>query len=452
MTGFRVLAVDMGATSIRVAAVDLAAPEPAVEIVHRWQNTPVEDSEGHLRWDWPRILENVHLGLQKGLDTGPVSSIGIDGWGVDYGLLDGAGDLLDLPYAYHDGRTAGWEATAAKIGVGQLYATTGIQLMGLNTIFQLAADSTDRLDSARTILLLPDLLANHLTGWVGCERSNMSTTGLMDVRTRDWSDLLIESIGAPRGLFPEPADAGRVIGSWRRIPVSLVGSHDTASAFLGVPYDPDAQAVFVSAGSWVIVGVDRTAPDTTESARSLNFSNEVGALGGVRFLKNVVGFWILEQCRVAWGNPPIDDLIRLASAVDDEVPVFDAGDHGLVGAKDIVGEIAQATGLTADSPRAVIVRSVIESIVGGVVQVIDEVAKVTGQHPERIHLVGGGSRIPLLGEVLRNRSGLAVIAGSPEATALGNAVVQGVARGMFASAEQARAWLSPSMQPIERTS
>lgn len=442
MSGGRVLAVDMGATSVRVAAVDLAASEPDVEVLHRWQNTPVEDTEGHLRWDWPRLVENVQLGLEKGMESGEVSSIGIDGWGVDYGLIDDAGNLLDLPYAYRDTRTEGWEATAERIGLERLYATTGIQLMGLNTIFQLAADPTGRLDSARKILLLPDLLANHLTGWFGCERSNMSTTGLMDVRTGEWSDELIDSIGVSRTLFPDPVAAGRAIGSWRDIPVSLVGSHDTASAFLGVPFDPDS--VFVSAGSWVIVGVHRSAPDTSETARKLNFSNEAGALGGVRFLKNVVGFWILEQCRSVWDDPPIADLIREAGSVDAGVPVFDASDHRFVSTADMISEVALSTGMPTDSPRAVIVRSIVESIVTGVVTVIAEIAEVTGRTPKRIQLVGGGSRIPLVASVLERHSGLEVSVGSPEATALGNAIVQGIAGGVFKDLTHARSWLSSS--------
>lgn len=444
MSSSRVLAVDMGATSIRVAAVDLSAPEPNVEIVHRWQNTPVEDTEGSLHWDWPHIVEQVELGLEMGLDSGPVSSIGIDGWGVDYGLLDTAGDLIDLPFAYRDKRTEGWEATARRLGVERLYATTGIQLMGLNTIFQLAADPTDRLDSAGTFLLLPDLLVNHLTGWVGCERSNMSTTGLMDVHTGDWSDHLIEAIDLPRHLFPRPAAAGRIVGSWRNTPVSLVGSHDTASAFLGVPSHPDSKSVFVSTGSWVIVGMERPAPDTSEEARRLNFSNEAGALGGVRFLKNVVGFWILEQCRAAWDHALIEDLIRQAGSVDEEVPVFDASDHRFVNTNDMIGEIARAAGLPMATPRAVIVRSIIESIVAGVVKVVDELGEVTGQVPERVLLAGGGARIPLVREVLGKHTGLEVTVGSPEATALGNAIVQGISLGVFADLNEARSWLSTS--------
>jgi rhamnulokinase len=389
-------------------------------------------------------VSHVERGLEMGLAAGPVASIGVDGWGVDYGLIDGHGELIDLPYSYRDPRTKGWEAIADRIGQRRLYEVTGIQLMAINTIFQLAADPPERLAPARHILLLPDLLINHLTGWVGCELSNMSTTGLMDARERVWADELIEAIDVPRELFPQPAEAGLPGGSWRGIPIHLVGSHDTASAFLGAPFSPGVESIFVSTGSWVIVGVDRPDPDTSNRAQELNFSNEAGAMGGVRFLKNVVGFWILEQCREAWGSVSIEDLIGEASAVSEVVPAFDAGNHRFVTTTDMRAEVISAAGLPEDAPRPVVVRSIIESIVAGVVAVIDEIGDVTGRNPNQALLVGGGSRIPLFRHLLGERSGLDVVVGSPEATALGNAMVQGVAIGHFTDLSQARRWLAPS--------
>lgn len=443
MSNSRVLAVDLGATSIRVASVDLDAPAPEVEVLHRWHHAPVAAGDGSLRWDLPGIVEHVELGLDRGIDSGPVASIGVDGWGVDYGLVDEAGDLVDLPFAYRDSRTDGWALTAKYIGHDKLYEITGVQLMGINTIFQLAADTTERLTSARHILLLPDLLVNHLTGWVGCELSNMSTTGLMDVRNRVWSNELIDAIGSERSLFPEPGHAGQRVGEWRGTPVHLVGSHDTASAFLGAP-STGPGSIFVSTGSWVIVGIERDDPDTSPAARTANFSNEAGALGGIRFLKNVVGFWILEQCRKEWGNPPIEDLITEAADVAEVVPTFDASDHRFISPADMLSEVLDASGLQADSSRALIVRSIIESIVNGICSVVDEISSVTGIEPDNLALVGGGVRIPLLAQVLAEKSGLDVVVGPAEAAALGNAVVQGVALGRFGDLEEARQWLTTS--------
>lgn len=443
MTHPRVLAVDLGATSVRVAAVDLAAGEPEVEVLHRWHHEPL-GVDGSLRWDWPSIVEHVEIGLEKGLANGPVASIGVDGWGVDYGLLDAGGALVDLPYAYRDPRTDGWEATAESIGHERLYETTGVQLMGINTIFQLAADTPERLAPARHVLLLPDLLVNHLTGWVGCELSNMSTTGLMDAREKIWANELIEAIGVPRAVFPGPESSATMVGTWRDVPISLVGSHDTASAFLGVPFQPGVSSVFVSTGSWVIVGVERPEPDTSDLARDLNFSNEAGAMGGIRFLKNVVGFWILERCRDAWARPSIEDLIGEADSVEEPVPVFDASDHRFVSTTDMLTEVIEASGLPDDAPRPMIVRSIIESIVAGVVRVIEEISEVTAEVPQQALLVGGGSRIPLLGELIARRSGLKVVVGSPEATALGNSIVQGIGLGHFGELTEARRWLAPT--------
>lgn len=441
MTTSRVLAVDLGATSVRVAAIDLSASIPDVEILHRWHHTPLTDESGCLRWDWSGIVGHVESGLEAGLASGPVASIGVDGWGVDYGLIDGDGRLVDAPFAYRDRRTQLWEATLEAVGADRLYRTTGVQFMAFNTIFQLAADPPERLAAAAKLLLLPDLLVHHLTGHVGAEVSNLSTTGLMDVRTRDWAWDLVEEISVSRALLSTPTLAGTKAGLWRDVPVNLVGSHDTASAFVGVPSRRDEPSIFISTGSWVIVGVERPEPDISDAARKLNFSNEAGALGGVRFLKNVVGFWILEQCREAWGNPSIEELVVEAGTVDGAVPTFDASDHRFVNTTDMVSEVTAAAGLPEDAGRAEVARSVIESIVLGIVQVIDEITDVTGQKPQRAMLVGGGSRIPLVSDLLAAHTGLDVVVGSPEATALGNAMVQGVAIGHFGGLAEARRWL-----------
>lgn len=439
----RVLAVDLGATSVRVAAVALGDDGPNVEVIHRWRHSPLPDAAGSLRWDWDGILAEVEIGLAKGIDSGPVASIGVDGWGVDYGYIDSSGQLVDQPFAYRDSRTHGWGEIAGRIGHDELYGITGIQLMEINTIFQLAADPPERWALASNVLLLPDLLVNHLTGWVGCELSNMSTTGLMNARTGDWSLDLIDAIGVPRRLFPRFESAGTRVGEWREIPVHLVGSHDTASAFIGAPITGPGSVV-VSTGSWVIVGVERGAPEISPAARAANFSNEAGALGGIRYLKNVVGFWILEQCRASWGNPSIEDLVAACDAIEEPVPTFDATDHRFVAPDDMLEEVLTASGLSEDASRGVVARSIIESIVEGVLAVVAEIQFTTGLEAENLSVIGGGARIPLLARLLEEKSGLQVITGSPEAAALGNAVVQGIALGRFADLAEARRWLAPS--------
>jgi rhamnulokinase len=436
-----VLAVDLGATSVRVAAVDLDAPVPEVEVLHRWQHAPVAESDGSLRWDWPRIVAEVEKGLDLGRDSGPVASIGVDGWGVDYGLIDEQGALVALPYSYRDLRTEGWQVTADAIGADYLYEVTGVQLMGINTIFQLAAHDRDELEVAHRILLLPDLLVRQLGGFDGAERSNASTTALMDARTGDWANKLIDALSLDRSLFPDVVQAGRSAGQWRGIPIHVVGSHDTASAFLGMPGGSTPGTVFVSTGTWVIVGIERPDIDTSAAAREANFSNEAGALGGTRFLKNVVGFWILDQCRSGWGDPPIDVLLEEAASVTSSVPIFDAGDDRFVTATDMEQEVRDAAGLSPDTPRRVIVRTVLESIVDGVARVIDQLSVITGNPMSQVAVVGGGARVPLLHELLGSRTGLPVVKGSPEATALGNGIAQGIAIGRFDDLADARLWL-----------
>ncbi|MFN2487861.1 MAG: rhamnulokinase family protein [Acidimicrobiia bacterium] len=436
----RVLAVDLGATSIRVAAVNLERPFPEVDIVHRFGHGPVPIG-GSLRWDWSRILVEVKRGLDLGLDAGPVASIGIDGWGVDYGLVDGRGSLVAPPYSYRDSRTGEWAKTAEKIGYEHLYDVTGMQLMPFNTIFQLAAHPEEELRLAQRVLLLPDLLMRELGGGEAAEKSNASTTGLLNARTGEWAEDLVEAIGLEQNLFPAIAEAGRKVGLWEGVPLHLVGSHDTASAFMGTPAAADPGTVFVSTGTWVIVGVEREEADTSAEARARNFSNEAGALGGVRFLKNVVGFWLIEQCRPAWGNASMTELLEEAAAVREKVPVFDAADGRFLNPSDMEAEIRSAAGLVESAPRAVVVRSALESIVAGVATVVDELAAITGRPMERIGLVGGGARAPLLKELLAARTGLPVVVGSPEATALGNAVVQGIALGAFRNVLAAREWI-----------
>jgi rhamnulokinase len=444
----RVVAVDLGAASIRVAAVDLDAGVPEVEVLHRWRNAPVKAGDGTLRWDWPRIVSEVETGLAKAVAAGPVASIGVDGWGVDYGLIDSAGVPVALPFSYRDLRTASWESVLDKVGADHIYELTGIQLMAINTLFQLAVHDREELDRAAAMLLLPDLLVHALTGTVGAERSNASTTAMLSITDGRWLDELVEAIGLQPAILPGIIDAPGEAGSWQGIPVTTVGSHDTASAFLGMPGLPEPGTVFVSSGTWVLVGVERDRADTSEPARLANFSNERGALGGFRLLKNLTGFWMLEQCRPAWGNPPVEDLLREADAVSDPVPLVDATDARFVSPDSMLEEIIDAAGFEHDPTRPEIVRCILESIAGGVGGIVEELSAITGTAMQRVYVVGGSARVDLLNRLIAERTGLPVTVGASEATALGNAVVQGVGVGHFASLDTARRWLRGTGVPL----
>lgn len=446
--GARVVAIDLGAASIRVAAVDLAAAVPEVEVLHRWRNSPVEAADGTLRWDWPRIVSEVETGLERAVAAGPVASIGVDGWGVDYGLVDTAGDLVALPFSYRDARTEQWESTLDAIGADRIYAITGIQLMAINTLFQLAVHDRAELDRARAMLLLPDLMVHALTGAQGAERSNASTSAMLDVSDGGWSGELIDGIGLSGEILPQIVDAPQRAGWWQGIRVTTVGSHDTASAFLGMPGSPGPGTVFVSSGTWLLVGVERDHADTSEPARLANFSNERGALGGFRFLKNVTGFWMLEQCRPAWGNPSIEQLIREAEAVPHSVPVVDATDTRFVSPESMLGEIVDAAGFDGEPARGEVVRCILESIATSVGDIVEELSAITGTAMERVFIVGGSARVGLLNRLIAENTGLPVVIGASEATALGNAVVQGIGVGHFADLDEARNWLEGTGVPL----
>lgn len=441
------VAVDFGAASIRVCRVrlDPAGRPPTLDVVHRAHHQPVPDAAGHLRWDWDRLVAEMHRGLDAAFDAGagpdPVASIGIDTWGVDYGLLDRRGRLLGPPYSYRDSRTDGYAEVLDRLGARALYATTGLQVQPFNTIFQVAAHDPAELEQARHLLTLPELLVHHLTGEVRAERTSAGTTGLVDVTTGTWSAALAEAVGLPPGVLPDIEVAGTRVGTWRGVPIHLVGGHDTASAFVAMGAEPSPAAALVSAGTWMLVGRERPGPDTSEAARLANFTNEAGALGGVRFLKNLAGSWLIESCGPTWGNPPIDVLLAEAAAVDSEVPLVDVTDPRFLHPADMCREVTAAAGLPAGSRRAVVVRCIVESLAAGVAGVLDELAAVTGAVVDSLHLVGGGSRSGLITSTLTRRAGCPVHHGPVEATALGNALVQGIALGVFDGLAAARASL-----------
>lgn len=438
----RVLAVDLGATSARVAAVDLGATPPSLEIVHRFAHAPVRASDGSLRWDWDRLVGEVIRGLEAGCARGPVASIGVDTWGVDYGLLGADGALLSPPYCYRDGRTDGWKTIAERLGPEALYARTGIQLMGINTVFQLAVHDPDELRRAHRLLMLPELLIHALSGEVTGERTSAGTTGLVDAFTGAWATDLIAELGVRTDVFVPIEQPPRLAGTWRRIPVHLVAGHDTASAVTALPGPPAPGSVFVSSGTWLLVGAERDHPDVSAAARAANFSNEPGARGGVRFLKNVMGFWLLERCRAAWGDPPLELLLSEAAASGDQGPVLDATDQRFLAPADMEGEVRAAAGLTATASRGAVVRCILDSLAATTARIVREVESFLPVPVPEIHVLGGGARNPLFVEALARASGVPVRAGPAEATALGNALLQGIALGRYATVEEGRAALA----------
>ncbi len=309
--------------------------------------------------------------------------------------------------------------------------------MPINTIFQLAAHDREELARARRLVMLPELVAHELTGEAVGERSNAGTTGLLDVATGTWASDLAVAIGVDPRILPPLEPVGRALGEHDGTPVHLVAAHDTACAFVASPLDTRGRA-FVSAGTWFIVGVERELADTSENARAANFSNEVAALGGFRFLRNVTGFWLLERCAADWGTTT-RHLLELAAAAP-AAPIFDVGEERFLAPASMADEVRGAAGLSPDATQALVARSIVESVAAAVARVLDELRRQSIPVDE-VAVVGGGAGSSFVLERIAHHARVPVVSGATEATALGNALLQGIALGRFADLAEGRRWL-----------
>jgi sugar (pentulose or hexulose) kinase len=440
-------AVDLGASSGRVMAARVGPDRLDLTEVHRFANRPVRTA-GTLHWDVLGLYAGILDGLRAaGRDGGRLDGIGIDSWAVDYGLLDADGALLGNPVHYRDARhETAVPAVHAAVGVDELYRINGLQHLPFNTVFQLAAARDDvTFDAARTLLLVPDLFAYWLTGAVGAEITNASTTGLLDATSRDWSATLIDELGLRRELFPPLRRPGERLGELRDdvlaetglagpVPVLAVGSHDTASAVVGVPASTDRFA-YISCGTWSLVGVELEKPVLTEESRTAGFTNELGVDGTVRYLHNVMGLWLLQECQRTWAAAGLVadllDLLAAAAQVPPFTAVVDADDPAFLPPGDMPARIADAcrrTGQTPPQSQAETVRCILDSLALAYRRTVRRAAELSGRDVEVVHLVGGGARNRLLCQLTADACGLPVMAGPVEAAALGNALVQ--ARGL----------------------
>lgn len=453
MTTHRVAAVDLGATSGRVMAARVGPGHLSLKEVHRFPNGGVPVG-GSLFWDVLGIHREVLAGIAEVARTGDLDGIGIDSWAVDYGLLDRDGELLGNPYSHRDPRTRDVPELVAKtIDVQEQYAVNGLQQLPFTTVFQLAAArGTAALESADTLLLLPDLLGYWLTGEVGAERTNASTTGLLDVTTGEWSSDLAARLGLPWSILPPLRDAGSLVGPVRAevaadlgvradVPVVAVGSHDTASAVVAVPADPGTSFGYISSGTWSLVGLELDAPVLTEEAREADFTNEGGVDGTVRFLKNVMGLWVLSECLRAWRDrgTPATDLASLLAGASTAAPlrtVIDINHPSLLGpgsATDPMPErvvrLARDAGEPLPQTPGEITRCILDSLALAYRRHLRTAARLAGRDLEVVHVVGGGSHNHLLCQLAADALGVPVLAGPGEAAALGNALVQARALG-----------------------
>ncbi|HEY0499116.1 MAG TPA: rhamnulokinase family protein [Kutzneria sp.] len=428
-----------------VGRVDRSTVE--LTAAHRFANEPVR-AGGTLHWDILALYRGVLAGLAE---AGTVDSIGIDSWAVDYGLLDASGALLGNPIHYRDGRTDGVpERVAARIGDDKLYEITGLQKLPFNTAYQLvAAMTTPQYEAAQQVLLIPDLLAYWLTGEIGAEYTNASTTELVDVRTRNWSLPLVAELGIRPSLLPAIRQPGSLIGLFEGTPVVAVGSHDTASAVVGVPASSDRFA-YISCGTWSLVGLELPSPVLTSASRAANFTNEGGVDGTIRFLRNVMGLWPLQEAMREWGSPPIDDLLSGASRAPARAHVVDLDDPVFLPPGDMTARLLRVLGQPSETSPAVLARCILDSLALAHRRAVRQAQELAGRSVDAVHIVGGGARNELLCQLTADACGLPVLAGPVEATALGNVLVQARTAGVVEGDLGAMRSLLRETQPVVR--
>lgn len=431
-----VAAVDFGASSIRVSVVDLGPRPLEPRVIHRHQHAPIRHPDGSLRWDWDRLVAEARRGLALAAEFGPLASIGIDTWGLDYGLIDDAGRLIAPPHSYRDPRLDRWETVADRIGRRRLYDITGIQLMAGNSIFQLAAHDRRELARTRHVLMLPELLLHDLCEVVLAERTSAGTTSLVDLRTGTWSDELISAIDAERSWFPEIHAAGESVGRYQGVPVHLVGGHDTASAVLAMGADPAPGSVFLSAGTLFLVGQEHAHAITDDDSFERNLANEPGVFGGVRRLINLPGMWLLEECRRSWGADSVAELLHGNSTEADDSTIIDIDDPTLVAPPDMPAAVRRLAGLPESASPGAVIDCVVKSLAHAVGEAVERIDSTGGDAP--LVVFGGASRATRLIDRIAARSDRAVRIGPTEATTLGNALAQGIAIGVFDSVADAR--------------
>jgi rhamnulokinase len=443
-------AIDLGAESGRVVRGGFDGGRVTLEVAHRFENRPVRLPDG-LRWNLLALFTEALAGL-RAIDA-PLRGIGVDTWGVDYALLDAENRVLGLPFHYRDVRTEGMVSRAhARVSAKDLYAVAGIQTMPINTVFQLLADPVA--PRAERIALVPDLLSYWLTGELANEVTIASTTGLLDARTGTWARGLIERLGLPAAPFAgDPAEAGTTLGPVLAhhgiaADVHLVGSHDTASAFVAAPVRSESAAI-LSSGTWSLLGVELDAPVLTDQAREFNLTNERGVDGTTRLLRNVMGLWLVQECHRHW-DASYEELHELAAQARPDVPLFDPDDERFLRPGDMPALIAAActeSGQPAPEGRGEIVRSVLTSLACKYRLVLERLELVTGREVEVIHVIGGGSRNGLLCRLTADLLGRPVLAGPVEATALGNVLMQARAVGELGSLVELRAVAAASAEP-----
>ena len=440
------MAVDLGAESGRVEAAHYDGRSIRLEELHRFSNTPVI-ARGRMYWDFLLLWRNIQDGIQKARGLKP-ASIGLDTWGVDFALLDAQGELVGNPVHYRDGRTEGMmEKVFARVPQAEIFSQTGIQFLPINTLYQmmsLTEGDSRQLEVAETFLTAPDLLNYWLTGAKVCEFSNATTTQMLSARTVSWATDLLEALGIPTRIFPDVVPPGTRLGEYQGIPVIAPACHDTGSAVAAVPTDTENYA-YISSGTWSLVGLEVDEPVISEAAFMANVTNEGGVYGTYRLLKNVMGLWILQQCRNTWRQEgtkhDYGELVAMAGSAPPLVSIINPNSSTFLAPGNHpqrIRDLCRESGQRVPESKGEIVRTVLESLALAYRDVLETLIEVSGRKVEVIHIVGGGSQNALLNQMTADAAGIPVVAGPVEATVTGNALVQLIALGELQDIRQAR--------------
>ncbi len=452
------LAFDLGAESGRAMLGRYDGERLRLTEVHRFANGPIRAADG-LHWDVQRLFEEMKHGLALCREQyGRPASIGVDTWGVDFALLDERGKLLGEPFHYRDSRTEGvMEEAFKRVPRAEIFEQTGIQFLPFNTLYQLFSmvlGGSPVLEQAHTFLTIPDLLNYWLTGRTVCEFTNATTTQFYNPREGTWATSLLDRLGIPTGFLPPIVPPGTVLGDLLPsiaeetgldgVPVVAPACHDTGSAVAAVPTS-ESDYAYISSGTWSLVGVEVPEPVITAQSLANNFTNEGGVGGHFRLLRNVMGLWLLQECRRAWAEQgqslSYDEIASLAEAAPPFAAIIEPDDPSFLSPSDMPSAIrafCHDSGQAAPQDKGSMARCVLESLALKYRWIFERIEEMQGRRIRAIHVVGGGSQNRLLCQFTANATGTPVLAGPVEATAIGNVVVQAMALGHLSSLEEGR--------------
>lgn len=435
-----VVAFDFGASSGRAIKAVYNNGKISYEEIHRFENIPVIDDTG-VHHDVPMILNEIKTAVLK---AGDIDALAFDTWGVDYGLIGKNGELIDLPYHYRDLRTeSALEKVEKAINFNDLYSETGNQIMNINTLFQLVSDK--KLDDAEKIVFMPDLFGYLLTGNIVCDETIASTSQMLNPVNKQWSDSVVEKCSINKNILPKIVKSATVNGEYNGIKVITVAGHDTQCAVASMPCNNGENPIFLSCGTWSLIGCELDSPVLTEKSNSLELSNELGANGKIDYLKNISGLWLIQQTKkeleAAGQKLSYNDLEIAARGsepfkcfVDPDAPVLSA--HGNLIEK--IKKYCESTNQYVPQTVGEIVRCIYESLALKYRYAVEQIKECTGKTFNVLHILGGGTKDGFLCELTANSTDMPVVAGPVEATALGNIILQLIALGEIKNVDEGR--------------